>query len=68
MPATPKTRKLWALLGILAFLLLNFPLLEIFNRGILVGGVPLLILYLYLVWLSAIVGLYVLRRSLASRE
>lgn len=68
MAATPKTRKLWALLGILAFLLLNFPLLEIFNRRILVGGVPLLILYLYLVWLSAIVGLYVLRRSLASRE
>ena len=63
-----KRGKLWALLGILIFLLLNYPLLEIFNRDILLGGIPLLILYLHGVWLLAIAGLYAFGRRLISRE
>lgn len=63
-----KPGKLWALLGILIFLLLNYPLLQIFNRDYLLGGIPLLVLYLLGVWLLAIAGLYALGRRLISRE
>jgi hypothetical protein len=47
MPTLAKKGKLWALVGILAFLLLNYPLLQIFNRDILLVGIPLLVLYLH---------------------
>jgi hypothetical protein len=63
-----KRGKLWALLGILIFLLLNYPLLQIFNRDTLLGGIPVLILYLHAVWLLAIAGLYAFGRRLISRE
>lgn len=63
-----KRGKLWALLGILIFLLLNYPLLQIFNRDTLLGGIPALILYLHGVWLLAIAGLYAFGRRLISRE
>ncbi len=63
-----KPGKLWALLGILIFLLLNYPLLQIFNRDYFLGGTPVLVLYLFLVWISAIAGLYALGRQLISRE
>jgi hypothetical protein len=63
-----KPGKLWAMLGIMIFLLLNYPLLQIFNRSILLGGIPLLVLYLLMVWILAIVGLYALGSRLTSRE
>jgi hypothetical protein len=63
-----KKNKLWALWGILVFLLLNYPLLQIFNREPLLGGIPLLVLYLFGVWLLAIVGLYALGSRFISRE
>jgi len=56
------------MLGILIFLLLNYPLLQIFNRNILLGGIPLLVLYLLVVWILAIVGLHVLGGRLTSKE
>jgi hypothetical protein len=68
VPVMAKKDKLWALGGILVFLLLNYPLLQIFNRDSLLGGVPLLVLYLFVVWLLAIVGLYTLGGRLISRE
>lgn len=68
MPATAKRQKFWALLGILIFLLLNFPLLEIFNHDTLLAGIPVLVLYLHAGWILAIVGLYVLGSRLTSRE
>jgi len=68
MPALEKRSKFWALLGILIFLLLNFPLLQIFNRDILLAGIPMLVLYLHVVWILAIVGLYALGSRLTSRE
>jgi hypothetical protein len=63
-----KRGKFWALLGILIFLLLNYPLLQIFNRDTLLGGIPLLILYLLGVWLLAIAGLYRLSRRLTAGQ
>jgi hypothetical protein len=68
MPTLAKRGKLWALVGILAFLLLNYPLLQIVNRDILLVGFPVLVLYLHVVWILAIVGLYALGSRLTSRE
>ena len=56
-----------ALLGIFIFLLLNPPLMQIINWEASLGGIPGLVLYIHLVWLSAIAGLYVFSR-LSSRE
>jgi lipopolysaccharide export LptBFGC system permease protein LptF len=67
LPARTSKEELWALLGILIFLLLNYPLLQIFNRDALLGGIPVLVLYLHVVWILAIVGLYVFGRRLTSR-
>ena len=68
MPGLRKSYKFWALLGVLAFLLLNAPLLQIFNHDALWGGVPLLVLYLHVVWLLAIAGLLALGRRLTFRD
>ena len=54
--------------GILVFLLLNYPLLQIFNRDTLVVGIPVLVLYLHGIWLVAIAGLYAFANRLTSRE
>jgi hypothetical protein len=63
-----KRRKFWAFMGILIFLLLNYPLLQIFNRDALLSGIPVLVLYLHGVWILAIIGLYGLSSRLTSRE
>lgn len=68
MPTSNGRDKFWALLGILIFLLLTYPLLQIFNRDTLLGGIPVLVLYLHVVWILAIVGLYALGSRLTSRE
>lgn len=41
-------------------LALNYPLLDLFDRAALPFGIPLLYLYLYLVWLAIIVLLVVI--------
>jgi hypothetical protein len=68
VPVMAKKDKVWALWGILVFLLLNYPLLQIFNRNSSLAGIPLLVLYIFVVWLLAIVGLYALGGRLISRE
>jgi len=69
MSAPEKSQKSWALLGILIFLLLNFPLLQIFNHDILLAGIPVLVLYLHVVWILVIFGLWALgSRSKTFRE
>lgn len=68
MPALEKRCKLWALLGILIFLLLNYPWLQIFNHDTLLGGIPVLVFYLHVVWIVAIAGLYAFGGRLPYRE
>jgi len=63
VPPMMRRNKLWGLLGGLVFLLLNYPLLQIGNRDMLVGGIPLLTLYIFGVWLLAVLGLYALVRQ-----
>lgn len=51
-------------LGLLAFALFNYPLLRIFDVDVLVLGVPLVWLYVFVVWglLIALVGVAVRKR------
>jgi hypothetical protein len=63
-----KKAKLWGLWGILVFLLLNYPLLQIFNRDASLAGIPLLVFYLFGVWILTIIGLYALGARLTSRK
>ncbi len=44
-----KTQRLAALF-VLGALLFNYPLLALFNRAVMVAGVPLLYLYVFLAW------------------
>ena len=45
---------------LLAWLLLGFPLLALFDRPETIGGVPLLVVYLTAVWVALIVLLAVI--------
>ena len=62
-PLSAKER-LCGLLGIFCFVLLSYPFVQIFNRDTLVGGIPLLALYFFWVWIWAIVALLILSRWL----
>ncbi len=68
MSASSKREKLCGVLGILCFLLLSYPLLQIFNYTTLVTGIPLLFLYIFGVWVLAIIGLYLMSGRLASQD
>jgi len=50
------------LLFVIGGFVLNFPVLAIFNRGDILAGIPVLYLYLFGVWLAAIVAVWVLAR------
>ncbi|GAP62866.1 MAG: hypothetical protein D6802_02080 [Ardenticatenia bacterium] len=43
-----------AALAIVGFLLLNYPILSLVNRPHLLGGIPVLYIYLFGVWLGLI--------------
>ena len=62
MAGSDKKAKLSVLLGILLFFLFSYPFLDIFNRDILIGGIPLMPLYLFSIWVVAVVALYLLGR------
>jgi uncharacterized membrane protein YesL len=63
-----RKNRFWAFCGIIIFLFLNYPLLQIFNRDTLLGGIPILVLYLHGVWILAIAVLYAFGSRLTSRE
>lgn len=52
-----------ALVLVLGALLLNFPVLAIFNRAATVLGVPVLYLYLFGVWVAGIAAVFLLARA-----
>jgi len=63
-----KKDKLLVLLGILGFFLLNYPPLQIFNRDLLLFGVPMLSWYLFGIWILAVAGLFAFGRYLTAKE
>jgi hypothetical protein len=68
MAALFRPEKLCGVLGILCFLLLSYPLLQIFNHDTLVAGVPILFLYIFGIWVLAIIGLYAMSSRFDSRN
>ena len=50
------------LLFVLGGLVLNFPVLAIFNRGGTLAGIPVLYLYLFGLWVAGIAAVWVLAR------
>jgi hypothetical protein len=50
------------LLFVVGTVLINFPVLAIFNRDLTVGGFPTLYLYLFGVWAVGIVAVFLLVR------
>lgn len=59
-------RESWFIFFILGIILMTFPFLHIFNKPVLLLGVPLLFLYLTIGWIVSIVVIYLF--VLASRS
>ena len=57
-----RLRDALGLLFLLGVLALSYPLLAIFNRPLLVAGVPLLYVYLFGVWAAGIAALALVAR------
>jgi Ca2+/Na+ antiporter len=57
MQSKLKQQKL-TLLSILLLVLFTFPFVSVANRAALVAGVPVLFLYIFIVWIIAIIVLY----------
>jgi len=48
-----------AVIFVFANLLFNYPLLALFNRAIMLGGIPLLYVYMFVAW-ALLIGLLAL--------
>ena len=57
------TKSRYLLIAILLLLLVNYPLLSAANKEVFVAGIPLLYLYLGIVWGLAILVLYLTTRQ-----
>lgn len=51
-------RESWLIFFILGMMLMTFPILHIFNKPVLLMGVPLLFLYLTAGWIVSIIVIY----------
>jgi len=62
---TPDSRKIRRLTGVflLGWVLLNYPILSLFNRPITFGGIPLLYVYMFAAWMLIIGLIAVIARS-----
>lgn len=59
-------RESWIIFFILGIIMMTFPFLNIFNKAVLLFGVPLLFLYLMAGWLVSIIVIYLF--MIASRH
>ena len=66
MTSLSKSERFCFLLSLFCFLLLSYPLLQIFNNDTFITGVPLLFLYIVGVWVLAIIGLYAMSHRFTS--
>lgn len=48
----------WVIFFILGIIMMTFPFLQIFNKPVLIFGVPLLFLYLTVGWIISIIVIY----------
>lgn len=67
-PGTPRLRDAASLLPALAVFLLMPPVITLFTGAHTLGGVPLVVAYLFGVWLALIVAAALLARRLGPRS
>jgi hypothetical protein len=51
-------RDAWVIWFILGVVMLNYPFLHIFNKSVLIGGIPLTLLYFFVGWPISIFVIY----------
>ncbi len=62
--ASSRYREAWLVCFILGVVMLNYPFLHIFNKEVLLFGIPALLLYFLLGWPASIVVIYLFSRTL----
>ena len=62
---TPENKKSKRLMGVclLGWVLLNYPILSLFDRPVLLFGIPVLFLYVFFAWACLIVLIYLGTRT-----
>ncbi|KIH76629.1 hypothetical protein SAMN05660860_01771 [Geoalkalibacter ferrihydriticus] len=61
-------RESWVLFFTLGVVMINFPFIHIFNKDILIFGIPLLVLYFLAGWPLSILVVYIFARILDKTE
>lgn len=61
-----QTKEAWVIFFILGVVMLNFPFLHIFNKEVLVFGIPLIIIYFFVGWPISILVIYLFSVSLSA--
>ncbi|MCX7769637.1 MAG: hypothetical protein N2202_00985 [Proteobacteria bacterium] len=59
-----KEKELWLILFVLGVIILNYPLITIFNQLIFIAGYPLFFIYLNLGWIISIFVIYLYSRGI----
>lgn len=62
----PRLREAWVLFFILGIVMLNYPLLQIFNKPVTVLGIPLLVLYFLVGWPLSILVIFLFSKTLTN--
>jgi len=63
-----QSREQIIILFVVGTLALNYPLLALFDHRVLLAGIPLLYLYLFVLWLAIIVLMAVITERAGSRN
>lgn len=53
-----RLRESWILFFVLGFIMINHPLVDVFDKPYEISGIPLLFLYLYCGWALSIIVIY----------
>ncbi len=61
-------RDAWVIWFVLGVIMLNYPFLHIFNKNVLLFGVPLTVLYFFIGWPISIFIIYLFSVYLGSHE
>lgn len=59
-------REAWRLFFFLGIILINFPFVQIFDKPVLIGGIPLLLLYFLIGWPLSILVILIFSRHHAN--
>jgi len=61
-------REAWRLFFFLGIILINYPFVQIFNKPVLVAGIPLLLLYFLIGWPLSIFVIFIFSRYHANDQ